>query len=340
MTKKTILITGGTGYIGSHTAVQLLEADYQVIMLDNLSNSKADVVQRVEKISGKKVSFIQGDIRDDQCLHQVFQNNPIDAVIHFAGLKAVGEGQSQPMRYYENNVSGSLSLFQAMQSFGVKTLLFSSSATVYGDDGVGKYHEQSALSPSNVYGQTKYMVEQILRDIQASDASWRVGILRYFNPVGAHPSGYIGEDPNGIPNNLMPYIAKVASGELTHLNVFGNDYPTPDGTGLRDYIHIQDLAAGHLQSLRYMLEKNTSITVNLGTGQPHSVLELVHAFEQVTEQSVPYQITQRRAGDVAICYADPSLAKTLMGWQAKYNIQQMCADTWRWQTYSKTILKI
>lgn len=237
MTKKTILITGGTGYIGSHTAVQLLEADYQVIMLDNLSNSKADVVQRVEKISGKKVSFIQGDIRDDQCLHQVFQNNPIDAVIHFAGLKAVGEGQSQPMRYYENNVSGSLSLFQAMQSFGVKTLLFSSSATVYGDDGVGKYHEQSALSPSNVYGQTKYMVEQILRDIQASDASWRVGILRYFNPVGAHPSGYIGEDPNGIPNNLMPYIAKVASGELTHLNVFGNDYPTPDGTGLRDYIH-------------------------------------------------------------------------------------------------------
>lgn len=340
MTKKTILITGGTGYIGSHTAVQLLEADYQVIMLDNLSNSKADVVQRVEKISGKKVSFIQGDIRDDQCLHQVFQNNPIDAVIHFAGLKAVGEGQSQPMRYYENNVSGSLSLFQAMQSFGVKTLLFSSSATVYGDDGVGKYHEQSALSPSNVYGQTKYMVEQILRDIQASDASWRVGILRYFNPVGAHPSGCIGEDPNGIPNNLMPYIAKVASGELTHLNVFGNDYPTPDGTGLRDYIHIQDLAAGHLQSLRYMLEKNTSITVNLGTGQPHSVLELVHAFEQVTEQSVPYQITQRRAGDVAICYADPSLAKTLMGWQAKYNIQQMCADTWRWQTYSKTILKI
>ena len=340
MTKKTILITGGTGYIGSHTAVQLLEADYQVIMLDNLSNSKADVVQRVEKISGKKVSFIQGDIRDDQCLHQVFQNNPIDAVIHFAGLKAVGEGQSQPMRYYENNVSGSLSLFQAMQSFGVKTLLFSSSATVYGDDGVGKYHEQSALSPSNVYGQTKYMVEQILRDIQASDASWRVGILRYFNPVGAHPSGSIGEDPNGIPNNLMPYIAKVASGELTHLNVFGNDYPTPDGTGLRDYIHIQDLAAGHLESLRYMLEKNTSITVNLGTGQPHSVLELVHAFEQVTEQSVPYQITQRRAGDVAICYADPSLAKTLMGWQAKYNIQQMCADTWRWQTYSKTILKI
>lgn len=337
MTKKTILITGGTGYIGSHTAVQLLEADYQVIMLDNLSNSKADVVQRVEKISGKKVSFIQGDIRDDQCLHQVFQNNPIDAVIHFAGLKAVGEGQSQPMRYYDNNVSGSLSLFQAMQSFGVKTLLFSSSATVYGDDGVGKYHEQSALSPSNVYGQTKYMVEQILRDIQASDASWRVGILRYFNPVGAHPSGYIGEDPNGIPNNLMPYIAKVASGELTHLNVFGNDYPTPDGTGLRDYIHIQDLAAGHLQSLRYMLEKNTSITVNLGTGQPHSVLELVHAFEQVTEQSVPYQITQRRAGDVAICYADPSLAKTLMGWQAKYNIQQMCADTWRWQTYSKTL---
>lgn len=337
MTKKTILITGGTGYIGSHTAVQLLEADYQVIMLDNLSNSKADVVQRVEKISGKKVSFIQGDIRDDQCLHQVFQNNPIDAVIHFAGLKAVGEGQSQPMRYYDNNVSGSLSLFQAMQSFGVKTLLFSSSATVYGDDGVGKYHEQSALSPSNVYGQTKYMVEQILRDIQASDVSWRVGILRYFNPVGAHPSGYIGEDPNGIPNNLMPYIAKVASGELTHLSVFGNDYPTPDGTGLRDYIHIQDLAAGHLQSLRYMLEKNTSITVNLGTGQPHSVLELVHAFEQVTEQSVPYQITQRRAGDVAICYADPSLAKTLMGWQAKYNIQQMCADTWRWQTYSKTL---
>ena len=340
MTKKTILITGGTGYIGSHTAVQLLEADYKVIMLDNLSNSKADVVQRVEKISGKKVSFIQGDIRDDQCLHQVFQNNPIDAVIHFAGLKAVGEGQSKPMRYYENNVSGSLSLFQAMQSFGVKTLLFSSSATVYGDDGVGKYHEQSALSPSNVYGQTKYMVEQILRDIQASDASWRVGILRYFNPVGAHPSGCIGEDPNGIPNNLMPYIAKVASGELTHLNVFGNDYPTTDGTGLRDYIHIQDLAAGHLQSLRYMLEKNTSITVNLGTGQPHSVLELVHAFEQVTEQSVPYQITQRRAGDVAICYADPSLAKTLMGWQAKYNIQQMCADTWRWQTYSNTILKI
>ncbi len=332
MTMQTILVTGGAGYIGSHTCVQLLEAGYQVIILDNLSNSKADVIQRIEQIAQKKVTFIHGDILDCACLHQIFSHYAIDAVLHFAGLKAVGEGQSQPLRYYQNNVAGSLTLFQAMQSFSVKTLLFSSSATVYGDSADGKYQEHMPLNPSNVYGRSKYMVEMLLRDMQASDASWRVGILRYFNPVGAHPSGLIGEDPNGIPNNLMPFIAKVASGEIDYLQVFGNDYPTPDGTGLRDYIHIQDLVSGHLQSLRYILQQQSSITINLGTGTPHSVLEMVTAFEQVSGQKVPYQITHRRPGDVAICYADPSLAERLIGWKAQFNLQQMCADAWRWQT--------
>ena len=337
MASPTILVTGGTGYIGSHTAVQLLQAGYQIVLLDNLSNSKASVVERIEHISGMQVTLLKGDIRDAAFLQQVFSQHRIDAVIHFAGLKAVGEGQQQPLRYYENNVAGSICLFQTMQAFQVYTLLFSSSATVYGDSAVGKYQEDMPLSPSNVYGQSKYMVEQILRDLQASDKNWRVGILRYFNPVGAHPSGLIGEDPNGLPNNLMPYIAKVAAGQISHLNVFGNDYPTPDGTGLRDYIHIQDLAAGHLQSLRYLLENKSSLTLNLGTGKPHSVLELVDTFERVTGKKVPYQITARRAGDAAVCYADPSLAQQLIGWKASHNIQQMCEDTWRWQTYSLSL---
>lgn len=337
MSANSILVTGGTGYIGSHTVVQLLQAGYQIVVIDNLSNSKASVVQRIEQISGKSIRFIEGDICDVALLNTIFKQYTFSAVFHFAGLKAVGEAEQKPEIYYHQNVCGSLALFKVMQKFSVKTILFSSSATVYGGSATGQYREDMPLSPSNVYGRTKYFVEQILRDIQASDASWRVGILRYFNPVGAHPSGLIGEDPKGIPNNLMPYISKVASGQLSHLNVFGNDYDTPDGTGLRDYIHIQDLAAGHVQCLRFIQQNNTSLTVNLGTGRPYSVLELVAAFEQATGQKVAYQFTQRRAGDVAICYADPTLAEQLMGWKTQLDLAQMVTDAWRWEMICNTL---
>jgi UDP-glucose 4-epimerase len=328
-----VLVTGGAGYIGSHTTVQLLEAGFDVVVLDNLSNSHQTSLERVKQITGREVTFVQADVRDRAALRDVFASFPVTSVIHFAALKAVGESQSQPLRYYDNNISSSLCLFEEMQRAGVWSVVFSSSATVYGDQGTGQYREDAPLSPMSVYGRTKRMVEDILRDLVASDPRWQVALLRYFNPVGAHPSGLIGEDPNGIPNNLMPFIAQVAVGKREKLSVFGNDYPTPDGTGLRDYIHVQDLAAGHLAALNALEQKtfDTPLTVNLGTGQPYSVLEMVNAFAAAAGKFVPYEVVDRRAGDVAVCYADPGLAKELLGWQAKLGIDAMCADTWRWQ---------
>lgn len=333
MANKCVLVTGGAGYIGSHTTVQLLEAGLDVVVLDNLSNSHETSLERVKQITGREVTFVQGDVRDRAVLRDVFASFPITSVIHFAALKAVGESQSQPLRYYDNNITGSVCLFEEMQRAGVWSVVFSSSATVYGDQGTGQYREDAPLAPMSVYGRTKRMVEDILRDLVASDPRWQVALLRYFNPVGAHPSGLIGEDPNGIPNNLMPFIAQVAVGKREKLSVFGNDYPTPDGTGLRDYIHVQDLAAGHLAALNALEQKtfNTPLTVNLGTGQPYSVLEMVNAFAAAAGKPVPYAVVDRRAGDVAVCYADPGLAKELLGWQAKLGIDAMCADTWRWQ---------
>lgn len=341
-----ILVTGGAGYIGSHTTVQLLEAGHDVVVLDNLSNSHPKSLERVRQITGKDVVFVQADVRDRDALRDVFAKHPVSCVIHFAALKAVGESQNQPARYYDNNVAGSLCLFEEMQRAGVKSVVFSSSATVYGDQGggqgaeqgTGQYREDSPLAPMSVYGRTKCMVEDILRDLCAADPSWRVALLRYFNPVGAHPSGLIGEDPSDIPNNLMPFIAQVAVGKREKLSVFGNDYPTPDGTGLRDYIHVQDLAAGHLAALKALEqaapERNLSgkpLTVNLGTGQPYSVLQMVDAFARASGRPVPFEIVERRPGDVAVCYADPTLAHQLLGWQAKLGIDAMCEDTWRWQ---------
>ena len=329
----TVLVTGGAGYIGSHTTVQLLEAGLDVVVLDNLSNSHQTSLARVKQITGREVTFVEGDVRDRAVLRDVFARFPITSVIHFAALKAVGESQSQPLRYYDNNITGSVCLFEEMQRAGVWSVVFSSSATVYGDQGTGQYREDAPLAPMSVYGRTKRMVEDILRDLVASDPRWQVALLRYFNPVGAHSSGLIGEDPNGIPNNLMPFIAQVAVGKREKLSVFGDDYPTPDGTGLRDYIHVQDLAAGHLAALNVLEQKtfNTPLTVNLGTGQPYSVLEMVNAFAAAAGKPVPYEVVDRRAGDVAVCYADPGLAQELLGWQARLGIDAMCADTWRWQ---------
>jgi UDP-glucose 4-epimerase len=333
MSNPSVLVAGGAGYIGSHTTVQLLDSGFDVVVLDNLSNSHKTSLDRVKQITGREVTFVQADVRDRAALRDVFASFPITSVIHFAALKAVGESQSQPLRYYDNNISGSLCLFEEMQRAGVWSVVFSSSATVYGDQGTGQYREDALLAPMSVYGRTKRMVEDILRDLVASEAKWQVALLRYFNPVGAHPSGLIGEDPNGIPNNLMPFIAQVAVGKREKLSVFGNDYPTPDGTGLRDYIHVQDLAAGHLAALNALeqITLDTPLTVNLGTGQPYSVLEMVNAFAAAAGKPVPYEVVDRRAGDVAVCYADPGLAKELLGWQAKLGIDAMCRDTWRWQ---------
>ena len=329
---KKILVTGGSGYIGSHTVVQLLQADFNVIVLDNFSNSNRHVIDRIETLAGKPLTFVEGDIRDRNVLKDTFKQNPIEAVIHFAGLKAVGESEASPLKYYDNNVSGSVVLFEEMERAGVKTLVFSSSATVYGDPGYSQYRENTPLAPVNVYGRTKLMVEDILRDINKTHASWRIALLRYFNPVGAHPSGMMGEDPNGVPNNLMPFIAQVAVGKRPKLSVFGGDYPTPDGTGLRDYIHVQDLAAGHLAALRKLTDNVDSlITVNLGTGRPYSVLEMVSAFERASGKTVPFEVVARRLGDLAEYYADPNLAKSLLGWEAQLGIDAMCGDTWRWQ---------
>lgn len=326
-----VLLTGGAGYIASHTAICLLEAGFEVLALDNFCNSQAEAVRRVERISGKSLPLIEGDIRDAALLRQVFSQHDICAVIHFAGLKAVGESTAQPLRYYDNNVAGTVNLCQVMAEFGVKQLVFSSSATVYGDARQMPIREDAPRSATNPYGQSKLMLEYILADLQASDPSWRIAILRYFNPVGAHESGLIGEDPNGPPNNLMPFISQVAVGKRAQLSVFGNDYPTADGTGVRDYIHVMDLADGHVKALQYLQQQPGLVTVNLGTGQGYSVLQMVQAFSEINQVAVPYQIVARRPGDIAECYADPAKAKALLGWQASRTLADMVQDSWRWQ---------
>ncbi len=324
------LVTGGLGYIGSHTVIALLAAGQRVRIVDNLSNSKIAVLDRIEEISGQRPEFIQADIRGRSAMYTALAG--CDAVIHFAGLKAVGESVEKPLLYYRNNVEGSIALFEAMAEAGVKTVVFSSSATVYGDPQSVPIREDAPLSATNPYGRSKLMIEDILRDVVKADPSWRIGLLRYFNPVGAHASGRIGEDPNGIPNNLMPYVAQVAVGKLACLSVFGNDYPTPDGTGVRDYIHVVDLAKGHLAALAALERREGLLTVNLGTGCGYSVLDMVKAFEQASGRPVPYRITQRRPGDIACCYADPTLAADLLDWRAELGLDAMCADAWRWQS--------
>jgi UDP-glucose 4-epimerase len=332
--KSTILVTGGAGYIGSHTCVELLAAGHDLVVVDNFSNSKPAVLGRVEQISGRKLAFHEADIRNREALREVFGRYPIGAVIHFAGLKAVGESVEQPLRYYDNNVSGSIALAEVMAEHGVKTLVFSSSATVYGDPHTVPIREEFPLSATNPYGQSKLMVEEVLRHVAQADDTWHIALLRYFNPVGAHASGLIGEDPNGIPNNLMPFIAQVAVGQRAELSVFGSDYSTPDGTGVRDYIHVVDLARGHLAALTTLASKRGIMTVNLGTGRGYSVLEVVKAFEQASGRKVPYRIVARRPGDVSQCYADPSLAAGLLGWRAERGLDQMCQDSWRWQQWA------
>lgn len=327
-----ILVTGGTGYIGSHTVVELLNAGADLLIVDNLSNSKLAVLDRIERITGRRPAFVEADIRDRVAMRDLFARHSISEVIHFAGLKAVGESVAQPLRYYDNNVQGSLVLFETMAEAGVKKLVFSSSATVYGDPHTVPIVESFPLQATNPYGRSKLMIEEILRDLAVSDPSWRIALLRYFNPVGAHLSGLIGEDPNGIPNNLMPFIAQVAVGKRPELSVFGNDYPTVDGTGVRDYIHVVDLALGHLAALRALDEKPGVLTVNLGTGQGYSVLQMIAAFEQASGRPVPHRIVERRPGDVASCYADPELAQISLKWQAERGIEAMCVDTWRWQS--------
>ncbi|MCF2134711.1 MULTISPECIES: UDP-glucose 4-epimerase GalE [Burkholderiaceae] len=327
----TILVTGGAGFIGSHTCVALLNAGYDVVVIDNLVNSKVDAVRRVEQITGKTIQFHQADSRDDRALRQVFEHRPIRAAIHFAALKAVGESVQKPMEYYANNLDSLLALLRVMNEHDVKHIVFSSSATVYGVPQSVPIDESFPLSATNPYGQTKLMAEQILRDLAHADAGWKVAMLRYFNPVGAHESGLIGEDPNGIPNNLMPFVAQVAVGKLPRLRVFGGDYDTPDGTGVRDYIHVVDLARGHLAALDTLFAQSRSFTVNLGTGKGYSVLDVVRAFEQVSGRKVPYEIVARRPGDVASCYADPTAAERVIGWRAEHGIERMCADHWRWQ---------
>ncbi len=324
------LVTGGLGYIGSHTCVELLEAGHNVRIVDNLSNSKLAVLDRIEEISGQRPEFIKADIRDRNAMREALAG--CDAVIHFAGLKAVGESVEKPLLYYRNNVEGTIALFEAMAETGVKTVVFSSSATVYGDPASVPIREDAPLSSTNPYGRSKLMIEDILRDVAKADPDWRIALLRYFNPVGAHASGRIGEDPNGIPNNLMPFVAQVAVGKLACLSVFGNDYPTPDGTGVRDYIHVVDLAKGHLAALAALERQGGLLTVNLGTGQGYSVLEMVKAFEVASGRPVPYRIAPRRAGDIATCYADPALAAELLSWRAELGLDAMCADAWRWQS--------
>jgi len=330
--KKMILVTGGAGYIGSHTVVELLSAGHELLILDNFSNSSPKVLERIEQISGQRPTVIEGDIRDATLLDKVFAAYPIKSVIHFAGLKAVGESVEQPMRYYDNNVVGSLCLFEAMAKAGVYRLVFSSSATVYGDPHTVPIDESFPLQATNPYGRSKLIIEDMLRDIGLADANWCVALLRYFNPVGAHVSGLIGEDPQGIPNNLMPYVAQVAVGRRAELSVFGGDYATPDGTGVRDYIHVVDLARGHLAALSALEKQAGVVPINLGTGQGYSVLDVVAAFEKASGKKVPYRIVDRRPGDVAACYADPALANELLGWSADMNIDRMCADAWRWQS--------
>ena len=326
-----ILVTGGTGYIGSHTVVELMAAGHEVFIIDNLSNSKPAVLDRIARIIGRKPGFAEIDIRDGVALRQLMAQHQFEAVIHFAGLKAVGESVSQPLRYYDNNVGGSVALLEAMREAGIKSLVFSSSATVYGDPASVPIREDFPLSATNPYGRSKLMIEDILRDLAKSDPEWRIALLRYFNPVGAHASGLIGEDPNGIPNNLMPYLTQVAVGRLKELSVFGSDYPTADGTGVRDYIHVVDLAQGHVAALPALAAQRGVLTVNLGTGHGYSVLDMVNAFKRATGRDVPYKLAPRRPGDVAQCYADPERAQALLGWRATRGIEDMCRDAWRWQ---------
>jgi len=327
-----ILVTGGVGYIGSHTVVELQNAGYDVVVVDNLSNAQRSVQERVQKITGKPFELIEADIRDRAAMEAAFAKHKVDAVVHFAGLKAVGESVAQPLRYYDNNVSGSVVLFETMAKFGVKSLVFSSSATVYGDPASVPILEDFPLSATNPYGRSKLMIEDILRDLFKAEPDWRIALLRYFNPVGAHESGLIGEEPSGIPNNLVPYIAQVATGQREKLSVFGGDYPTPDGTGMRDYIHVVDLSIGHVKTLEKLSQGPGLLTYNLGTGRGNSVLEMVRAFEQASGRPIPYQIVDRRPGDIAKCYADPTRAREELGWVATRDVAQMCADTWRYQT--------
>ena len=326
-----ILLTGGAGYIGSHTCVELLNAGYDVVVADDLSNAKKSVIGEIEKITKKKVSFYEIDVKDKEALDELFDKEKIDAVIHFAGFKAVGESVKKPLKYYRNNLDSTLSLLEVMEKHNCKNFIFSSSATVYGAQDVPKYVETMKKQvPSNPYGKTKEMIEEILEDMYTSDNSWNITLLRYFNPVGAHESGLIGDDPKGIPNNLMPYINYVACGKLDHLNVFGNDYNTPDGTGVRDYIHVVDLAIGHLKAIDKVRNSKGVMAYNLGTGIGYSVLDIVKAFENANDIKIKYEIAPRRAGDIAICYADPTKAKEELGWQATKNLEQMCKDSWRY----------
>ncbi|HEY0877918.1 MAG TPA: UDP-glucose 4-epimerase GalE [Zeimonas sp.] len=327
----TVLVTGGAGYIGSHTVVELLQAGCDVVVVDNLSNASAESLRRVEALTGREVPLVVADIRDEDALHTVLHSRRFDSVVHFAGLKAVGESVADPLSYYDNNVGGSVTLLRAMAANGVRRLVFSSSATVYGDPASVPIREDALVSPTNPYGWSKAMIERVLLDLAASEPGWSVGLLRYFNPVGAHESGRIGEDPRDVPNNLMPYVAQVAVGRLPQLSVFGGDWPTPDGTGVRDYIHVVDLARGHLAALAHASSHAGAFTVNLGTGIGCSVLELVGAFERASGREVPYRIVGRRPGDVAQCYADATLAERMLGWRARYGIERMCADSWRWQ---------
>lgn len=329
----SILVTGGAGYIGSHTCLELLKAGYEVVVADNLCNSSEEAVRRVEKIAGKPVKFYQADILDREALNKIFDTEEIDSVIHFAGLKAVGESVAKPLEYYHNNITGTLILCDVMRNHGVKNIVFSSSATVYGDPAFVPITEDCPKGQiTNPYGQTKSMLEQILSDFHVADPEWNVVLLRYFNPIGAHESGLIGEDPKGIPNNLVPYIAQVAVGKLQCLGVFGNDYPTHDGTGVRDYIHVVDLAVGHVKALKKIEEKAGVCIYNLGTGKGYSVLDVVKAYEKACGREIKYEIKPRRPGDIATCYADASKAREELGWEAERGIEEMCADSWRWQS--------
>jgi UDP-glucose 4-epimerase len=342
MKRTTILVTGGAGYIGSHACVELLQAGYAVIVVDNLSNSKTIALRRIEQITGKALTFYRADIRDAAALTTIFAQHPIDTVLHFAGLKAVGESCAKPALYYDNNVQGTLVLARVMQAAGVKQLVFSSSATVYGESTSPQYSEHFPLGAINPYGRSKAMIEDILRDLAAADVinhvanPWQIALLRYFNPIGAHSSGLMGEDPNGIPNNLIPYVAQVAIGKLPQVSVFGNDYPTPDGTGIRDYIHVVDLVKGHLQALNTLnspaFAQGGCHAYNLGTGRGYSVLEIINSFSKISGRDIPYQIVARRTGDLAECFANPERAEHELNWRAEKNLDDMIADTWRWQT--------
>ena len=325
---KNILVTGGAGFIGSHTCVELLESGYNIIIMDNFSNSKPEALNRIKKITNKDFLFYNTDMNDFNGVCKIFEENEIDAVIHFAGFKAVGESVQKPIDYYSNNITGTLELLKAMKKYSCKNIVFSSSATVYGMNNPVPYSEEMPTSATNPYGYTKVMIERILTDISKSDNGWSVILLRYFNPIGAHKSGLIGEDPNGIPNNLLPYICQVAVGKLKQLNVFGNDYNTPDGTGVRDYIHVVDLAKGHLSALKYAFENKGTEEINLGTGKGSSVLEVLHSFEKACGKEIPYRFSERRSGDIAECYADTSKAKKLLNWSAQYNLDEMTSDSW------------